>query len=156
MRRSAAFLLSLLSLQAALGDDPPDIEALQALVDDILQVNIVARIIPEDSGLFHVTRSQLTVPGRPIEIRFQGENIYINATLTPYFAENGHLFLVAQGRVWTSSAENVVKYLTSFKSIPVNLGEKVLFFPLGMPEDLASEGFFNIALEIEIVPFKSP
>ena len=42
------------------------------------------------------------------------------------------------------------------KSIPISLGEKIVFFPLGVPRDFASSEFFNIALEIEVVPFKSP
>lgn len=155
MKRPAALLLTLFSLHALWADEGQDVEPLQYLVDDVLQVNIVARTLPEDNNTLYVTRSQLTIPGRPIEIKFQGENIYINATLTPYFMDNGNLFLVAQGQIWSSSPENAVKYLTSFTSIPVNLGEKVLFFPLGMPEDLTSEGFFNIALEIEILPFRN-
>ena len=47
------------------------------------------------------------------------------------------------------------KYYSTFYSIPVSFGEKVLFFPLGVSAaDGQQKDFFNIELEIKIVPYE--
>ena len=132
-------------------------EILKALEEEALEINIVARILsPNDKPVVNAVSSKLTIPGRPVVVRIKGRNIFISATLTPYLPENGKLILVAQGQVWFSESaeEQPVKYHSSMKSIPITMGEKIFFFPLGVAQDFAASNQFNIALEIEIVPFK--
>ena len=158
MRHSLALFLLLTSLFPGRGQEGEAKETLRALMDEALRINIVARILPSDETTdFNVEKSRLTIPGRPVVVQFIGDNIIINAILTPYFKRDGKLVLVAQGQVWFSESktESPVRYLSSFKSLPISLGEKILFFPLGVPPDLTQNNVFNIALEIEIVPFDS-
>ena len=148
-------LLSLFRITAQAGDSQ---ETLKALMDEALRVNIVARILPSDErSNFNVEKSRLTIPGRPVVVQFTGNNISIDAILTPYLKEDGRIILVAQGQVWTldPQAEKPVRYLSSLKTLPISLGEKIIFFPLGIPRDATRSDVFNIALEIEIVPFEN-
>ena len=90
--------------------------------------------------------------------RLVGENIRIDVVFTPYQEEDGNLLLVAQGQVWYSEVSEVSKvktrYLTSIQSLPVSLGEKVLFFPLGVSNEEAGTKTLNIQLEVEIFPYR--
>ena len=158
IKLSLPVLLALVSYVNLESQDIEEQENLEALVGEVLRVNIVARVLPEGDDFLHVSSSKLTIPGRPVVVGFRGENIVINAHLTPYLQylqENGKLLLVAQGQVWftESSTDSAVRYLSSLKSIPVTLGEKVVFFPLGIPDEMSSSDSFNIVLEIEILPF---
>ena len=86
-----------------------------------------------------------------------GNNIVLQAKLTPYRAEDGSLILVAQGQIWIkeSTLDNAVRYLSTFKSIPINFGETIFFFPLGLSKEISESKAFNIELAIQIVPFKN-
>lgn len=131
-------------------------ETLKNLLDQSLRINIVARVIPEGAEpILNVERSQLTLPGHSVAVRFDGSNIRVRANLTPYLQNDGRLMLVAQGEVWVAeptSAAKAVRYLSSIKSLPVSLGEKVFFYPLGLPDTVEGTNRFNLALEIQIVP----
>ncbi len=129
-------------------------EALRPILDEALQLNIIARVLPLGTEQeWNMRSSKLTIPGRSIAVKLLGENIRIFVVLTPYWQENGKLLLVAQGEVLISEmAESEVKYLSTVKSIPISLGEKVLFFPLGVSRELRKS--FNIELEIEILSYK--
>lgn len=129
-------------------------EALRPILDEALQLNIIARVLPLGTEQeWNMRSSKLTIPGRSIAVKLLGENIRIFIVLTPYWQENGKLLLVAQGEVLISEmAESEVKYLSTVKSIPISLGEKVLFFPLGVSRELRKS--FNIQLEIEILSYK--
>ena len=155
VRLTLPIVLALVSYMNLEGQTAEEQENLEALIGEVLRVNIVARLLPEGEDLLHFTSSKLTIPGRPVTIGFRGENIVITANLTPYLQDNGKLLLVAQGQVWSSesSTDTAVRYLSSLKSIPITLGEKVVFFPLGIPDDMSSSNSFNIVLEIEILPF---
>jgi hypothetical protein len=90
-----------------------------------------------------------------VAVRFDGSNIRVKANLTPYLQNDGKLMLVAQGEVWVAEptpTAKAVRYLSSIKSLPVALGERVFFYPLGLPDTVEGTNRFNIALEIQIVP----
>jgi hypothetical protein len=131
-------------------------DTLKNLFDQALRINIVARVMPEgEQPILNVARSHLTLPGHSVAVRFDGSNIRVRANLTPYLQNDGKLMLVAQGEVWVAeptSAAKAVRYLSSIKSLPVSLGEKVFFYPLGLPDAVEGTNRFNIALEIQIVP----
>jgi hypothetical protein len=132
--------------------------ALQELLSNALQVNLSFRVLPSDEKpVWSVESSRLTIPGRSVKVRLDGENVRIYLICTPYVQENGDILLVAQGQVWfTEPPENEVKYFSTFSSIPVTFGEKVLFFPLGVSSDQSAENdFFNVEIEMQIVPYKT-
>jgi len=131
-------------------------EAVKSLLDNALRINIEARILPNNAKPVWNTKStELTIPGRSVAVKLIGDNLRVYAIFTPYRMQNGNILLVAQGQVWlTEAPDKEVKYLSTFKSIPITLGEKVLFFPLGISTKLPSRKFFNVELEIQIVPYK--
>jgi hypothetical protein len=132
-------------------------EALETLLDQALEINIAARVyLPNQEPMLCVENSKLTtIPGRSVAIKLHGGNVIIRAVLTPYRNENNDLILVAQGQVWLTDnkIENAVQYLSSFDSIPINLGETIRFFPLGVSEEITNTEYLNIELAIQIVPF---
>ena len=157
-RRLVAPLLIAAAAVAARAEDLNITEALQALLDNALEVRISARILPAEAEkeAWTAASTRLTIPGRSVKVRLEGDNVQIYLVCTPYRQENGDMLLVSQGQVWfTEPPEKTAKYFSTFSSIPVSYGEKVLFFPLGMSETAAPEpGYFNIELEIVIVPYE--
>jgi hypothetical protein len=121
-----------------------------------LDINIAARVSEAgEKAIWTVESSELTIPGRSVNVKLVGKNILVVASFTPYLKESGEIILVAQGQVWISSpVADEIKYLTTLKNIPITLGEKVLFFPLGV-RNLEQEGknLYNIELEIRVLPF---
>ena len=163
VRRSVALaplLFTLAALQAHAEDREQDAkEALQALLSNALQVTIAARVLPADKEpIWNAESTKLTLPGRSIRVRMDGENVRIYLVCTPYMQESGNLLLLAQGQVWFSEpTEKEVTYSSTFSSIPVSFGEKVLFFPLGFSsEEARQKGVVNVEVEINIVPYKPP
>ena len=158
MNKIALLSLLLLPLLGIAAQEDTSEATLEALMDEALRINIVARILSAgERSDFNVENTRLTIPGRPVVVQFVGRNISINAILTPYLKEDGRIILVAQGQVWFSEpqAEKPVRYLSSLRSLPISLGEKILFFPLGIPQDITRTDIFNIALEIEILRFEN-
>jgi hypothetical protein len=134
--------------------------ALQSLLSNALKVTISARVLPpeaqEETPIWNAESTKLTLPGRSIKVRLDGDNVRIYLICTPYVQDNGEVLLLAQGQVWFSEpTDKEVKYSSTYYSIPVSFGEKVLFFPLGLSsEDGQQKDFFNIELEIKIVPYE--
>ncbi|MCX7786560.1 MAG: hypothetical protein N2442_02540 [Spirochaetes bacterium] len=130
-----------------------------SLLKQVLDVNIAARVSEAgEKAIWTVESSELTIPGRSVNVKLVGKNILVVASFTPYLKESGEIILVAQGQVWISSpVAEEIKYLTTLKNIPITLGEKVLFFPLGV-RNLEQEGknLYNIELEIRVLPFSRP
>jgi len=156
-RSLALFLLFLLGMEAS----AQDADTLEFQIDEALQINIGYRLLsPGEMPVFSEDPSQRTqIPtfaGNPVTIWLKGTNVIIHAVLTPYPSSGGKLLLLAQGQVWYSepSVENEVKVLSSYKSIDLALGEKVFFYPLGVPDEMHNSELFNIALEIEITSYQ--
>ena len=127
---------------------------LESLIDRALQLNITAKVLPPDeSPGWNSVSQKVTLPGRSVAVRLLGENLRIDAVFTPYEEEDGTLLLVAQGQVWFSEAKET-RYLTTFQSVPVGLGEKVLFFPLGLSEPLSKKTTFTMQIEVQIYPYR--
>lgn len=131
-------------------------EDLEYLIDEALQLEITATVLPPDEQpVWNSQSKKLTIPGRSVAVRLVGDNIRIDVVFTPYQEESGNLLLVAQGQVWFSEVPDAkAAYLTTIQSIPVSWGEKVLFFPLGFPNEFAETATFNIQLEVEIYPYR--
>ena len=131
-------------------------ENLESLIDEALQLQITARVLPPDQQpVWNSKSKKVTIPGRSVAVRLVGDNIRIDVVFTPYQEDSGNLLLVAQGQVWFSEApDSKTTYLTTIQSIPVSWGEKVLFFPLGFSSEFSEVSTFNIQLEVEIYPYR--
>ncbi len=155
----APLLLVLAALPALPEDreiDPKD--ALRSLLSNALEVTISARVLPTDEKpIWNAESTKVTLPGRSIRVRLDGENVRIYLICTPYVQDNGEVLLLAQGQVWFETPrDNEVTYSSTFSSIPVSFGEKVLFFPLGISDaEARQKGFVNVEVEIKIVPYKN-
>jgi len=158
------FLLLLTALVAAVHGqdvDNDDLEnALELLQDEALSVHITARITQDGSEtLWDMDLSRVTISGRAVTVRLDGSNVVVVARFTPYQETENSILLVAQGETWvTAEGQENTSYRTSFKSLPVRLGESVVFFPLGTNEvnmdvDAEQYGSFNIELEVQIVRY---
>lgn len=157
-RTLVAFSLLALSLTQQAQAQETDLgAALQELQSNALQINFSARVLAADEKpVWNVESSKLTIPGRSVKVRLEGDNVRIYLICTPYVQENGDLLLLAQGQIWLSEPpEEKVKYFSPFYSIPVSLGEKILFFPLGVSADAGQKDFFNIEVQVQIVAYKN-
>jgi hypothetical protein len=155
VKRTLLFLLLLAGFFPLAAEDM-DFNDFEALLDKALQLNITAKVLPPNAQpVWDVRSSKLTIPGRSIAVKMVGENVRVDVVLTPYLLEDNELVLVAQGQVWLSEApEEAVKYLATIESMPIALGEKVLFFPLGVDVKLPETQSFTIQLEIEVLAYK--
>ena len=160
MRRARPFiglLLFFISLSAGAVDLD---EILQALLDQALTVRIIARVTQnghETVQSYELT--QVTISGRGVRLRLEGGNLTIVAEFTPYEESDDSILLVAEGQIWlTGGPEEAVQYRTSLRSVPMTLGERVVFYPLGrstLDMDLESESddALNIELEVEVASY---
>jgi len=150
------FLLSATGLAAVELDD-----ILQALLDQALTVNITARVVENDQETvqsYQLTR--VTISGRAVRLRLEGGNLTVIAEFTPYEDDDG-ILLVAEGQILLRTPDDEeVKYVTSMRSVPLAVGEKVVFYPLGrttfdMDLESGQSGPLNIELEVDIVPYQA-
>jgi hypothetical protein len=131
-------------------------ESFFSTLEQVLNLTIAARVSEAgETAVWNVENTEYTVSGRSVSIKLLGNNIVIVAEFTPYVGEDNSIVLVAQGQVWISSpAEEPLKYLSTLKSIPVTMGERVLFFPLGVKTlEATSDNTYDIELEIKILPY---
>jgi hypothetical protein len=132
----------------------PDEEFFSEL-EEVINLNIAARVSETgEDAVWKVESSKSTVSGRSVSVKLVGDNIVILADFIPYRDKGDSIVLVARGQVWISSpAEEPLKYLSTLESIPVKVGEKVLFYPLGVKSlEATSDHAYDIQLEIQCMP----
>ncbi len=156
--QAVALLLAVAGLQA--GAQSTELDRLfqnrdlESLIDQALQLNITAKVLPPgETPVWNSAGSKVTLPGRAVAVRLVGEKLHIDVVFTPYEEENGELLLVAQGQIWMAGAQET-RYFTTFKSVPVDVGEKVLFFPLGLSPNMQQGDTFTLQIEVEIYPYR--
>lgn len=144
------------ALPAAYADDVSQ-ELLDELASKALSVSVIARVKQdEDKALWNDQIRWVTIPGRAKTVRIEGGNVLVVASLTPYEHRRGSVLMVIQGQIWiTTSPDEPGKYLSTLKSVPVSLGEKLIFYPLGKSTEVNDTGVFTLELEIEIQPFEA-
>lgn len=135
-------------------------DVLQALLDQALTVRITTRVTQngeETVQSYDLTR--ITISGRAVRLRLEGGNLTIVAEFTPYEDDGGYL-LLAEGRILLREDDaEEVQYVTSLRSVPLQIGESVVFYPLGRQSfdmDLESRqsDSLNVELEVEINPYQ--
>jgi hypothetical protein len=156
------FLLAAAPLVAQNGDQVDSLDdALRKLTDKAMGVHITARITRgAEQTVWDMDVTRVTISGRAVTLRLDGSNVTVVAKFTPYRDSDDSVILVAQGQTWISQDgdEEQVDYQTAFKSMPIKLGEPVIFLPLGNDEltmDVETEqsATFNIELEVTVVPY---
>ena len=126
---------------------------LDAIKDRSLELSITTKVLEDESTvIWNVESSEVTVSGEEVTVKLNGDNIIILAEITPYLLDDGSVLLVAKGDVILSSEEDGLQYKTTLKSLPVTMGEKAYFFPLGLAFD-SRENIYTIQLEIQVNEF---
>ena len=156
--------LALAVVQAQGQDTAADADdALRQLLSKALTISISARVLPQDADaaqsdtpLWNEESTRLTIPGRSIRVRLDGDHVRIYLICTPYVQDNGEVLLLAQGQVWFSEpTEKESKYSSTYYALPMSFGTPIFFYPLGVSDaDQQQKDFFNIELEIKIVPYE--
>lgn len=136
-------------------------DSIDAFLEGALRINIIARIVDPivEETVWTMDLTRVTIGGRSVSIRLDGANIVVVADFTPYWESEDTLLLVAQGRTWITDGEKEGKttYRTSFTTLPIRLGEPIVFLPLGSDPDLDTDhiGQLNIELEIYVERYQS-
>jgi len=160
IRRLVATLFAAVVVSLGVPAAADDIdELLELFGDDALQVRIDARVVEDGKRtVWNMELTRVTISGRSVHVRLDGDNIVVRAQFTPY-RDNDSLLLVAQGQTWLREAEGKdLRYETAFETLPVDLGETVVFYPLGQENvqmDLETQeyGWVNLELEITVIPY---
>ncbi len=154
LRSLAAAAILLNAVPAAYSFDLE--EAIELLQDRALVIEIVARVTENGhETVWNMELTELTISGRAVQVELEGGGLVLNVQFTPY-QDGDRLILVAQGQTWLGSSETEeVTYRSAYESIPISLGEPVLFFPLGTaPSGERSEDILNVELEIKVEPYQ--
>lgn len=126
-------------------------EMLKELRGEAVSVDISARIRGEDGeSVWNTTSRRLTLSGRSVDVTMKGDNIKVVAHIIPFVKEDNSILLVARGKVWIDTKEQEkTRYYSTMKSLPVDPGESVLFFPVGVAVD-AEKNVYTIEMEIRV------
>ena len=127
---------------------------LEKLQSEVLRILIQARVLSANRDvIWNVGIDELTIPGRGVELRLNGGNIVVDVEFTPFRQRNNTIMLVAQGETWIKNDSNDrIRYQTSMKSIPINSGAPVIFYPLGV--DPRDGNTVNLELEVTVSQYK--
>ena len=108
-------------------------EAMRLLSDQALSVHIVARIIEAgEVTVWNMEVSRVTISGRAVSVRLDGSNVVVQVQFTPIQEAGNELKLIARGETWVSHPQSAdIQYRTTFRTMPISLGEPVVFLPLG-------------------------
>jgi hypothetical protein len=150
IRRLSIFgsLLFLAANAAVIAQEPGLEELLPGLKDRAVVLDIVARVVEQNrQEVWNSVNSKVTIPGRPVGLKLVGANVVVAVQFTPYFRRNGRIMLVAQGQIWVDVPNEGIRYQTTMQTIPLELGERIYFFPLGSA-DSPDEARIEIMLEL--------
>jgi hypothetical protein len=160
-RKKMIFSLLVLFLAANLSfsEEEEKWEELIDLLDKAFNISLKITVQEGDNETaWTLDVSRITIIGRTVRVRLVGSNIIILANLTPYQdpEDKDKIDLVVQWQTWiSSSGKGVVEYKPAMRTIPLNLGESALFFPLGSGEKDEDFNSFNIAIKLQINPYVS-
>ena len=104
-----------------------------------LEIRISINLVTEDGHIImKMDRSEPTIPGRAVGAILEQENqLRVEALFTAFWETETNLTLHAQGQVWvadSSQGYDSSPMASAYRAVPVALGDGVLFFPLGVPE----------------------
>lgn len=149
IKKTLSVVVLFLSLSGLYAVDVSD--ALKYLENNVLNIEIITRIVDEQGvSIWEAEMSRITISGKSVKVKLQGVNILVITDITPYVRNDSTLLLVSQGEIWIgSSASEEMNHYSTIKSLPVTLGESVIFFPLGVIQAVDTK-IYNIELEIQV------
>lgn len=94
--------------------------------------------------------------GKPIDINLRGSNFKAIVRITFYKMNEDSFLLLTQCTVLSrASADEKEQVFSAVKSLPVKIGEKILFFPLGVLSN-NEKNSYNCILEINLDHCEKP
>ena len=153
IKKSLYPVLLFLSLSSVFGVDVND--ALIYLENNAINIEIITRIVDEQGlTVWDAEMSRITISGKSVKVKLQGVNILVITDITPYIRNDNTVLLVSQGEIWIGSPESEeMNHYSTIKSLPVSMGESIMFFPLGVIKAIDKK-IYNIELEIQVNPNK--
>ncbi len=136
------------------GSDKSGKETEQKNTERFYDIKINLKILDDEKKELVNTDWKLsTLSGKPVSIHLKGNNLYIKADMTPYYADRKSILLLTQANVKLKPVDSEVsKFYSTVNSLPIKLGEKALFFPLGLLNE-KMENISSCVLEIEVQPY---
>jgi hypothetical protein len=122
------------------------------LREKVLVCTIEARVVEAgDEVAWQAADSKITISGRPVSLKLTGDNVVVVLQFTPYIRFGGPMsatgYLVVQGQIWANKVDGGMYYQGIMQSIPVSMGEKIHFLPLG-PKTNRDESSIEILFEV--------
>jgi hypothetical protein len=165
MKKTLLFgLLLLVSLETgffaqAQDKTVPNPGTVEQLLKEALNIHIQAKLIHNVQNIMWQSDvEKLTIPGRAVSINMQNEQARLLVHFTPYRKVEGGLILVAQSEIWLhmqaegDQKENL-RYFTSMRSIPLDYGEIIYFYPLGKLDSFDNPDHIHIEMALSISPY---
>ncbi len=117
-------------------------------------INFCLRIFDhENSPVVNSSWSRVTRSGQPVALNLRANNLNIAVIFIPYFINEKSVMLLSQSKVILKYVNySGGKYYSTVDSIPLNIGEKALFFPLGMMKEKV-DNISSCVLEIEVLHY---
>lgn len=76
-----------------------------------------------------------TLNGMPVTVKMVGSAVIVYLTITTYPSREADLAMITQGQVWFKQDDGGLHYRSAVETISVAFGERVLFYPLGLPDE---------------------
>lgn len=104
--------------------------------DRPLEIRLSINVVTQDGHVFmKLDQLQPTVAGRGVGVKLEQANqLRIEALFTPVWRTSTEMTLHAQGQIWVGDADGGygdTPVASTYRAMPVSLGDTVLFFPLG-------------------------
>ncbi|MCL2481604.1 MAG: hypothetical protein FWF38_07825 [Spirochaetaceae bacterium] len=115
-------------------------------------INFCLRIFDqEENPLVNSSWSRVTRSGQAVFVNLKANNLNIAVLFVPYFLNENTIMLLSKSKVILKYVNySGGRYYSTVDSIPLKLGEKALFFPLGLLNDKV-ENISSCVLEIEVL-----
>ncbi|MCQ2604127.1 MAG: hypothetical protein MJ215_03675 [Spirochaetia bacterium] len=157
MLRKFAFLPFLLLIPVLAAYSEAETVQSEGISEDtsLYNMNIGLKVTGTESGdsLVNSYADKTVFSGRPVHLNLKGSNFKAAIQLTLFNTAAGGMVLLAQSTVFCRGDRDRV--LSTVKSIPVNMGEKILFFPLGVLS-AGEQDKYECLLEINITDHQQP
>jgi hypothetical protein len=118
-----------------------------------LVCTIEVRIVENENEVaWQSADSKVTISGRPVSLKLAGDNVVVALQFTPYIRFQSQSppvgYLVVQGQIWVNKSDGGMYYQGVMQTIPVSMGEKISFLPLG-PRKSRDESLIEIVFDVQ-------
>ncbi|GMO22390.1 MAG: hypothetical protein Ta2B_01290 [Termitinemataceae bacterium] len=117
------------------------------LQKNAIRIHIVTRVLnSSDEELSFHECDQITISGKPVGMKIMGDNIALSLMFTAYSRPKGKGILAAQSQVWMQTRDNGLQYKSTLQTVDLEMGKKILFFPLG--QGSPNDSYIEIQVEV--------